>query len=262
MPHSGAFLALCNKENWKNHALTIPIGSDDEDDDMVPSTNQSGIPPPWCWPSWQQRSGITGDIFTPSPNAHTPKMWSEPNDCAAVWAFVQAFWSLSNKDQTDFMSKKQGTDCNSVGRNLYKDWFKAQAANWRITDLVESTLASQRLSPYDQMKRLKIEQVDNISFFLCFFLLIFYVPKVPSFEASQAYKAYDAIGEKLFGEEAFVNGERDLLDPAIKAYVKSLVMTHWHARSKYINGNRTRMKALEVSVDDRWNGEIFGPSSS
>lgn len=164
---SGALLALCDPANWTtSDVATLAEDSDDESNNIVNHViDKVTVFPPWSWATWQECTGIATNIFSSEPHAHTPELWNTPDHCAAVWAFVKAYWALSDSERVEYIHRSK-KDCNSKGRNLYLDWFKSQSSKWKLSLKIASALSERGVDPYSHLKTCAIERVSVIFYFL------------------------------------------------------------------------------------------------
>ncbi|KAG1737029.1 P-loop containing nucleoside triphosphate hydrolase protein [Suillus lakei] len=171
---AGAFLALgapsLNEE-------------DSEDDDLLPTPGEQkeikALHPPWCWPTWQERTKFTLAPF-PVVTEESLSPWKTSEEMEAVSTFVSNFWALSEADQINYIRCQPDND--SKGRQLWLSFFKEQSGQWKVNSTVDAVLAERNLDPYSVMKRLKIS----------------YLPELAT---SQITLAYASLGEALFDME-------------------------------------------------------------
>jgi hypothetical protein len=72
---------------------------------------------PWCWPAWQQRTGLISVPFSITITEDTPDVWRLPEDNQAVWTFVSNFWAVEDIAQVDYI-KKERPDNDTKGQKL------------------------------------------------------------------------------------------------------------------------------------------------
>lgn len=121
---------------------------------------------PWCWPVWQQRTMLSSTPLLATINEDTPSAWKSPKVHQAVLTFAHNFWAIEDAAQVDYI-KKDRSDNDNQGRQLWLDYCHFNWSNWKINSTVDTVLAERGLDPYSVMKRLKVANVRFIYYF-CF----------------------------------------------------------------------------------------------
>lgn len=142
-------------------ALSATLDDDTSDDDGMSDSSISRLRPPWCWPTWQERTTIYSNPFTPT---HGPNsLWETPESTHAVWTFASNFWTMTECQQIAHIKRKL-TDNDRAGRILWLDWVKVGLPTWKIQDTIERVLSERGFDPYTVMKRLKTNTVCSYAF--------------------------------------------------------------------------------------------------
>ena len=129
-------------------ALGDPSHRDDDDP----------TPWPWGWAAWQLRTGFESAPYSPLSADDTPDSWATKESSDAVKAFVSHFWALSDAERLQASIQKR-KDNNSVGRNLWFEFFKASWKRWKMKDVIHDALRDRGMDPYSIMKRMKVSEV-------------------------------------------------------------------------------------------------------
>ncbi|KAG1793303.1 P-loop containing nucleoside triphosphate hydrolase protein [Suillus plorans] len=148
---------------------------------------------PWCWPVWQQRTMLSSTPLSATINEDTPSAWKSPKVHQAVLTFTRNFWAIDDAAQVDYI-KKDRSDNDNQGRQLWLDYCHFNWSNWKINSTVDTVLAERGLDPYSVMKRLK-------------------VANLPDLATSQVALAYSGLAEALFGPESSTEDGIALKEP-------------------------------------------------
>ncbi|KAG2747793.1 hypothetical protein P692DRAFT_201716179 [Suillus brevipes Sb2] len=143
---------------------------------------------PWCWPAWQQRTGLISAPFSITITEDTPDVWRLPEDNQAVWTFVSNFWAVEDIAQVDYIKKEQHSNDNTKGRELWLDYFHCKWSEWKVNGTIDAVLVERGLDPYAVMRRAKSANLPDLG-------------------ASQVALAYPSLAEALFGTDAFTEDE-------------------------------------------------------
>ena len=120
--------------------------------------NDDPTPWPWGWAAWQLRTGFESAPYSPLSVDDTPDSWATKESSDAVKAFVSHFWALSDAERLQASVQKR-KDNNSVGRNLWFEFFKASWKRWKMNDVIHDALRDRGMDPYSIMKRMKVSEV-------------------------------------------------------------------------------------------------------
>lgn len=150
-----AFLAMANftpsDDNDELDPVPLPP------DDLTVPDESARYPRPWCFPRWQELSGI---VANPLPGGHDEtSIWNTPEDTDAVAVFFKKFSMLSESDQTDFC-RRAVVDNDSAGRKLWLDFYVKGSATWKLPSIVYQVLLEHKFDVYSVMKRTKKAEVS------------------------------------------------------------------------------------------------------
>lgn len=173
---AGSFLSLFNPTHWKMDAKAGCYSGDDSDYDSSDSDdgNDSASKKeaefatgPFCWPTWQARTGFMAPVFSPHVYEGTPEAWRSEDRNAAVWSFATTFWALPQIKKVTFLVRST-RDNTSAGRGLYLDWIKGEYPKWSVNQVILASLCENGVDPYTTMKARKVPKVRNadVSFYL------------------------------------------------------------------------------------------------
>lgn len=116
---------------------------------------------PWCWPAWQQRTGLSSSPFSITVTEDTPSLWRLPDANQAVWTFVSNFWAIEDTMQVDYI-KKGRSDNDAKGRELWLGFFHSKWSDWKVNSAIDAILIERSLDPYSIMKRMRLANVSFI----------------------------------------------------------------------------------------------------
>jgi hypothetical protein len=160
MHPAGALLAMSALDDDPGDSYSMDIDSTgDPDGEADPLNEKRSVQhPPWCWPAWQQRTGV---YSTPFSKDNSP--WDSDGDADAVIAFATKYWSLDESLRPAFISRSCN-DNNNHGRKLWLDWTKAGFQKWKINDAVDTSLTEKGVDPYSVLRRMKLKKVSMSPF--------------------------------------------------------------------------------------------------
>lgn len=156
----GALLAL-SAPSHAQEAASFFGALDEQSPTSANNLPTSSIP--WCWPAWQQRTGLSSAPFSIQVTEDTPSCWKSPEANQAVWTFVSNFWAIEDAMQVDYI-KKERPDNDTKGRELWLDFFHHKWSDWKVNKTVDAVLIERSLDPYSIMKRMRLANVRFIYF--------------------------------------------------------------------------------------------------
>ncbi|KAG2098226.1 uncharacterized protein F5147DRAFT_656118 [Suillus discolor] len=197
---AGALLAL---------GAPSPNEGDPEDNDLVPTSGEhveiKVLHPPWCWPKWQECTGLTSVPFPAvavTPETSSP--WKTSEAAEAVSTFISNFWAFSEAEQVNYIRCLPDND--TKGHDLWLSFFNAQWSHWKVISILDAILVERALDPYSIMRRMRILNPMPLPHLMLFHQL-------PELATSQITLAYPSIGEALFGMDAFTEDHIALKEP-------------------------------------------------
>lgn len=153
---SGALLSLSDPSAYPDDSDQLEAEGDDDSSENYP---------PWCWPAWQERTGLRRAPFSPTLHYETPHNWKQTDANDAVWAFVTNYFALTDSKRIEYIKRRPDNDAK--GRNLWLNWLSPNLTKWKMNQTVVDVLGEHSMDPYSIMKRHKVSKVRQCLYLLC-----------------------------------------------------------------------------------------------
>ncbi|KAI6041178.1 hypothetical protein EDC04DRAFT_2893393 [Pisolithus marmoratus] len=218
--------------------------------------NSEGLP--WTSSTWQHLTMVIGIPWHTDPDAapNTPvpnvSSWSTAI-AESVKTYAQNLWAQPNIVAQAAYARRSYTDNDAQGCTAWNGWVSANwSAAWKLNRIIDEVLAEVRCSPYDTLAWFKVKKVHPD------ILIIITSPldasiQLLTLEDSQALTlAPNALAFKLFGDNAYPDGDPTFLIPAVKSFIDHLLVNTWHRYCKALGREAKDIAKKEASLDIQW----------
>ncbi|KAI6041712.1 hypothetical protein EDC04DRAFT_2892786 [Pisolithus marmoratus] len=186
---------------------------------------------------------------TPMPNVSS---WSTAI-AESVKTYARNLWAQPNIVAQVAYARRSYTDNDAQDRMAWNGWVSANwSAAWKLNCIIDEVLAEVRCSPYDTLAWFKVKKVHPD------ILIIITSPldasiQLLTLEDSQALTlAPNALAFKLFGDNAYPDGDPTFLILAVKSFIDHLLVNTWHRYRKALSQEAKDIAKKEASLDIQW----------
>ncbi|KIK23572.1 hypothetical protein PISMIDRAFT_10882, partial [Pisolithus microcarpus 441] len=200
--------------------------------------NSEGLP--WTSPTWQELTKVFRIPWYTEPDAapETPAPnvsgWSTAV-AQSVKTHARNLWAQPNAVAQAAHARRAYTDNDAQGRTAWNGWVSANwTATWKLNRVIDEVLTEVKCGPYDTLARFKAK-------------------KLPTLEDSQvSILAPNALAFKLFGDDAYPDGDPAFLIPAVKSFIDDLLVNTWHRYRKALGREAKDISKKEASLGMQW----------
>ncbi|KAI6029955.1 P-loop containing nucleoside triphosphate hydrolase protein [Pisolithus microcarpus] len=173
--------------------------------------NSEGLP--WTSPTWQELTKVFRIPWYTEPDAapETPAPnvsgWSTAV-AQSIKTHARNLWAQPNAVAQAAHARRAYTDNDAQGRTAWNGWVSANwTATWKLNRVIDEVLTEVKCGPYDTLARFKAK-------------------KLPTLEDSQvSILAPNALAFKLFGDDAYPDGDPAFLIPAVNRSYRLAALT-------------------------------------
>ncbi|KAI6011505.1 hypothetical protein EDC04DRAFT_2609856 [Pisolithus marmoratus] len=127
------------------------------------------------------------------------------------------------------------------GHTAWNGWVSANwSAAWKLNCIIDEVLAEVRCSPYDTLEWFKVKKVHPD-------ILIIITSPLDALTL-----APNALTFKLFGNNAYPDGDPTFLIPAVKSFIDHLLVNTWHRYCKALGQEAKDIAKKEATLDVQW----------
>lgn len=179
---------------------------------------------PWQWPAWQERTRIYHGLF-PEDDANLPIGWTRKNAVDVESYFRAYHLQPTEEKKLQFSSNTKGSSAYP-GREFWNNFISKRWDSWNVHTVVIEELKDFGIHPLDIL----ISENN---------------PDAP-WPAADTYLPIilDSLALKLFGEEAFPNGNI-ILRPTLREAFRSIPQRSWNT----IRIQVTNMKKSPIEIE-------------
>ncbi|KAI6029961.1 hypothetical protein BKA83DRAFT_4489870 [Pisolithus microcarpus] len=218
--------------------------------------NSEGLP--WTASTWQELTKVFGIPWftepdtapdTPAPNVSS---WSTAT-AQSVKTYAQNLWAQPNIMAQAAYARRAYTDNDAQGRTAWNGWVSANwTAMWKLNRIIDEVLTEVKCGPYDTLARFKVKKVRPYVLIILIGLLNATM-QLPTLEDSQVLTlAPNPLAFKLFGDDAYPDGDPMFLFPAVKSFIDHLLVNTWHRYRKALGRESNDIAKKEASLDVEW----------
>ncbi|KAJ3565619.1 hypothetical protein NP233_g7517 [Leucocoprinus birnbaumii] len=178
---------------------------------------------PWCWPTWQERTGILHGLF-PEDDKHLPPGWTRQNARDVQSYFQNYLVQPSEEKKQQYQSKS-----NHPGKAVWDDFMKKNWVRWKIHDAVVEELKEWDCHPTAII--IREHNGDQNQW-----------PHADVYAA----QILNTLGLKLFGEEAFLPNS-STLPQSVRKPLTVFVQRSWDNLRKAVG--RLKANAAKHEAD-------------